>query len=838
MRSPPDPFITPTPRLPSSPQQTTDLSFRTDQQHPHQCTKGEGGRAVLTIAKCRDLDYYEREVIEGREEYLSEGGSAAGQWVGTLAEADGLAGPAEREQLAKAFAGLHPSGARMTTHDVDVVGFDLTLSPSKSVSLIWALGSQSDSRHVEEALMSARRDVERYLESTACLVRRGHAGAVSEPGDGFLGAVFMHRTSRLGDPGIHLHWTVFNVTQGPDGRRTALDGKALYRERYAAEAVFQASIRRELVTRLGLVFEEVDRHGVAEVAGVSADMRRAFSRRRTEIVAEMKRLGVHSGEGARIATLNTRKAKLTGISEQELRAEWKQRAGDHRFDLSNVPRVLRAPTMRATDEDLSALLVFEHATFEQRDTVRAVAKSAHQGATLDEILARATTYRSSAEAIEVASGRWTTKDILAAERSVIRVAEGAAAEHHRADSALVQKAISARSSLSAEQKTMVQTLCRSGRPVDVVIGRAGAGKTFTLDAVREAFENSGHRVIGVSLAARAARELQSGAGITSTTAHSLHADLETGRRRFRPGDVLVIDEAGMLGTDLMAKLVTSAETAGTKVILVGDPKQLPPIEAGGLFASLADRIEIVELTENRRQRTPEERVIVAELREGKTEMAVRRLDELGRVTIAHNSDDLRNRMALDWVSLHGEGRDAVMGAVHRSDVDDMNARVHGMLDSSGRLGPLVAEVDERRYCVGDRVIGLKNRYDLGVLNGDVGIVTGANECSLGVRLADGRDVHLPFEYVADHLRHSYARTVHKTQGLTCEVALLLGDDSLYAELGYTALTRGTHENRVYTVVPTAEFADDGFQLDHLVRSLGRSHAKTAAIDYLDPLEIT
>lgn len=140
---------------------------------------------------------------------------------------------------------------------------------------------------------------------------------------------------------------------------------------------------------------------------------------------------------------------------------------------------------------------------------------------------------------------------------------------------------------------MVEALCLSGRPLDVVIGRAGAGKTFTLDAVREAFKQSDHRVIGASLAARAARELQSGAGIRSTTAHSLHADIEAGRRRLGPGDVLVIDEAGMLGTVMMADLVDKAHRAEAKVILVGDPKQLPPIEAGGLFASLAQRIEIV-----------------------------------------------------------------------------------------------------------------------------------------------------------------------------------------------------------------------------------------------------
>ncbi|MGH9165257.1 MAG: MobF family relaxase, partial [Acidimicrobiales bacterium] len=269
---------------------------------------------MLTIAKCRDLDYYEREVMDGREDYLSESGTSPGRWVGSVAAADGLTGPADREELAAAFSGLHPSGSAMTAYDTTVAGFDLTLSPSKSVSLVWALGTEHDAHQVEEALYAARDEVERYLEATACFVRRGHAGIVVAPGTGFLGAVFRHRTSRLGDPGIHLHWTVFNVTEGPDGVRTALDGRALYRERYTAEAVFQATLRRELATRLGLVFDEMDRHGVAEVVGVSSDMRRAFSRRRAEIVAEMERVGAHSGAGARVANLKTRKAKPIGIS--------------------------------------------------------------------------------------------------------------------------------------------------------------------------------------------------------------------------------------------------------------------------------------------------------------------------------------------------------------------------------------------------------------------------------------------------------------------------------------------------------------------------------------------
>jgi conjugative relaxase-like TrwC/TraI family protein len=157
-------------------------------------------RLVISVAKCQNLGYYEREVIDGREDYLSEAGTAPGAWVGSLAATDGLTGPADREALAAAFAGQHPDGGTLTEHGTTVTGFDLTLSPSKSVSLLWALGSDTDAAEVEAALYAARDQVESYLEQTACAVRRGHAGASSEPGTGFFGAVFQHRTSRLGDP--------------------------------------------------------------------------------------------------------------------------------------------------------------------------------------------------------------------------------------------------------------------------------------------------------------------------------------------------------------------------------------------------------------------------------------------------------------------------------------------------------------------------------------------------------------------------------------------------------------------------------------------------------------
>ncbi len=652
---------------------------------------------MLSIGKCQNLGYYEREVIDGREDYLSEAGTAPGAWVGTLAAADGLTGPAGREALAAAFAGHHPAGGRLTEHATTVTGFDLTLSPSKSVSLLWALGSEHDAAEVEAALYAARDQVEIYLEQTACAVRRGHAGERTEPGTGFLGAVFRHRTSRLGDPGIHLHWVVFNVAEGPDGRRTALDARLLYDQRYTAEAIFQAALRRELTVRLGVVFDEIDRHGVAEIAGISPAMRRAFSRRRAEIVEEMDRLGAHGGRAARIATLTSRKPKPKGVSETELRAEWRSRALDARFDLSHVVRVPRTPTLRAGDEDVAVAVTSEHASYDRGDVIRAVARAARQGATVTDILDRADAYLAGDLAIPLGENRWTTPEILELEARVVALAEQQAASRLTADPQAVTAAIADRPSLSAEQRRMVEALCGSGRRIDVVVGHAGTGKTFALDAVRDAFESSGHRVIGAAPAARAARELQAGSGIPATTAHALHQALATGTIRLRPGDVLVVDEAGMLGTRLLASLATETTRADAKLIQVGDPKQLPAVEAGGLFTALANRGPRVELVDNRRQHDPEERLAVTALRHGHTRFAVRHLDRGGKVTVAANSDTLRDQMVTDWLTHRDAGSDVVMGAVRRADAADLNRRAHHHLEASGQLGPLVALVDDRRY---------------------------------------------------------------------------------------------------------------------------------------------
>jgi conjugative relaxase-like TrwC/TraI family protein len=308
---------------------------------------------VISIGKLRSAEYYEREVVDGAEDYYVRSGEAPGRWVGRLAGELGLEGTVEGDHLRALFDLRHPrTGERLLATNATKPGFDLTISAPKSVSLLWALGDADTAARVAESLWLAVEDTRRYMESNACDVRRGHAGAIVEQGDGFVGAAFLHRTSRLADPGLHVHLLVINATQGGDGRWTALDGRAIYRERYTADAVFQASLRHALAQELGCLFDEPDRRGVAEVAGVPLSVRRASSQRRLVIEAEMAVQGVTTAEGARVATLATRPPKSEPIEEDELRRRWRERARDLAYSVHDVPSLLRDPQVLLTPADV------------------------------------------------------------------------------------------------------------------------------------------------------------------------------------------------------------------------------------------------------------------------------------------------------------------------------------------------------------------------------------------------------------------------------------------------------------------------------------------------------
>jgi ATP-dependent exoDNAse (exonuclease V) alpha subunit len=180
-----------------------------------------------------------------------------------------------------------------------------------------------------------------------------------------------------------------------------------------------------------------------------------------------------------------------------------------------------------------------------------------------------------------------------------------------------------------------------------------------------------------------------------------------------------------------------------------------------------------------------------------------------------------------------------MIAARRSTVSDLNERARELLSALGELGETLLEAGGRSFAVGDDVLALRNNARLGVLNGSRGVVKSATDGGLAVELANGSRVDVPRDYIeAGHLAHGYAATVHKTQGVTCDRLLVLGDDTFTIEMGYTSLTRGRLSNRLYVVAPEAELshgaAHEADPLRTFTAALRRSGAKTAAIDHIEP----
>jgi conjugative relaxase-like TrwC/TraI family protein len=290
---------------------------------------------VLSIGKLGrgQESYYLQAVAQGVEDYYLGSGEAPGRWIGDGSRRLGLVGEVDAASLRAVLDGRNPAsessliGLRRPDR---LPGYDLTFSAPKGVSLLFALAEPDVSATVRRAHDAAVRQALGYLEREAGEVRRGTDGVDRLPGGGFVAAAFRHRTSRAGDPQLHTHVLVANMTQGSDGRWSALDGRQLYTQAKTAGTLYQAVLRHEL-RDLGLAWTLRD-NGLAELAGVPAPVLRAFSRRRVEIELALQAAGQSSRPAAEVAALTTRKAKDYGVDPTSLAAEWHTRADALGFD--------------------------------------------------------------------------------------------------------------------------------------------------------------------------------------------------------------------------------------------------------------------------------------------------------------------------------------------------------------------------------------------------------------------------------------------------------------------------------------------------------------------------
>lgn len=402
-----------------------------------------------------------------------------------------------------------------------------------------------------------------------------------------------------------------------------------------------------------------------------------------------------------------------------------------------------------------------------------------------------------------------------------------------------------RSGLSEEQRVAVQHITGSEQ-IAAVVGFAGAGKSIMLAAARDAWERQGYRVHGAALAGKAAEGLEESSGIASRTLASWEYGWQAGRGQLGRGDVLVIDEAGMVGSRQLAKFVAESEVRGAKLVLVGDHEQLQAIGAGSPFRAIAERVGAVELSEIRRQNEAWQREASIAFATHRTGEGLAIYADRGAVQFSENRDEARAGLVRDYLcDLEQRSSGSRIALAHRRvDVRAINADIRLSLQERGRLargedeqGALGREVvyqtndGKRAFACGDRIVLLENNRDLGVKNGMLGTVEAVEPDALQIRLDGGAGVRKGARAVSIPVNsyqafdHGYATTIHKSQGATVDRAFVMASGTMDRHLTYVAMTRHRDQVRLYAG------CDELKDLKVLSGSMSRSGAKETTLDY-------
>lgn len=382
--------------------------------------------------------------------------------------------------------------------------------------------------------------------------------------------------------------------------------------------------------------------------------------------------------------------------------------------------------------------------------------------------------------------------------------------------------------LSSEQRSAFDHVT-SGRGLGVVIGYAGTGKSAMLGVAREAWESAGYHVQGLALSGIAAENLETGSGIASRTIASLEHQWGQGRDLLTDKSILVIDEAGMIGTRQLERVIAEAEKRGAKVVLVGDPEQLQAIEAGAAFRSVAERHGSIEITDIRRQREDWQRIATRQLATERTGEALAAYQQHDAIHVAETREAARVDLIDRWDRQRQAEPDASrIILTHTNDeVALLNQAARNRLRAGEELGDdvtLQVEKGERHFAAGDRVMFGRNERSLGVKNGSLGRIESVTTTRMAVILDTGTAVSFDLkDYAA--VDHGYAATIHKAQGMTVDRVHVLATPGLDRHAAYVALSR--HRDGVDLHYGRDDFADP----DRLAATLSRERSKDMASDY-------
>ena len=796
----------------------------------------------------------------GAVRYFAESGEPPGRWHGSEALGIASGSIAQAGVLEKILSGVHPETgeALVQAQKEHRPGWDLTMSAPKSVSAIWAVGDPDLRRAIEYAHEQAVASAKKYLDSNAGYTRRGHGGEDFEQVP-LIGIEYQHSTSREQDPHLHSHLLIMNAAQRADGSFGTIDPQPFYQHRMAAGSLYQS----ELASRLHDMGFQIEKGsgGTFEVAGVPSDLKKYWSKRHDQMA--------QNGATGQSITAEAAFAKDRRDKQHVIRADnfiqWQVEGLDHGFDAAKARSLMSTghqhPRQNNFDwPEIRQKLTESKSTFQSQDLTKLLAQISYGQHDANEVraLAQGALNNPDSGLIRLnqdgrGQGIFTTKEHLERERQMlVTMGRLAQADSHSAKSSYVEKSVAKKRNgllLGDEQAQAVRTLAGGSR-IATLRGAAGAGKTTSMIALREAYESSGYKMIGATISNQAARVLQDESGIQSTSISKLLYELE------KPGgsgnalnakSVLLIDESGMVDTPQLSRLIDYVDKSGAKIVLVGDEKQLQSIGSGGGFQSARTITKTVGgdsvLVQTRRQKVDWQREAAEKFSQGQAQVALEMYDRQGRLTTGNGIEDTSKELVSDWVKdrvEHKSETQLIIASSHAqgsvlNKLAQTALKAHGLISGVEIAKDLTTEKHGKQdLYMGDEIMfreNSKGKRGIGVINGDKGVVLGMSPDGnkIRVKLTDGRVVAFdPYEYKNWTL--GYASTVHKSQGSTVDRSYYLVGSGDKREMGYVAGSRHRKDMRFYvdrSVYEAAKNSQDKTQAkDELIKSIAKGLSKS------------
>lgn len=817
---------------------------------------------VITLKGSTAGAYY----VEALPNYYLESGEPRGRWLGIGADRLGLAGDIDDHAFLALMAGEDPNrqgtplGRRFG--ESSVRGFDVTCSAPKSLSVLFALGEPDTRRQVTEAHDAAVTAVAGWIERTALTRHRIDGQVAVVDADGIIAAAFRQHTSRALDPQLHTHLVVANRVVAHDGRWFALDARGLKLDQRTASAIYHASLHAELTRRLGVEWVATG-HTIAEIGHIPTDLLTAFSTRtdaiRRRLDTKIDRFEDTMGRAPtprerwqleREAVLDSRPAKAAAVSGRQLHTEWRERAAALGHDPSTVVDTAFGlevgyqldPAVGAElVADAVAALEETQSTWRPAELTREIARllPTNLGAAPDELLD--TLERLTAEAItghcldlsvpaladtplrrdgrpvtEAATDRvLTTEAILRQEADVLDWAQRRLDDGGERPSLSIEHADQALTGPQTEAATAVA----GTEQLVMVVGPAGTGKTTALAPGVAQLNQERRLVLGVAPSAAAAQVLARECGITADTIDKLLVEHD-GRRPpasrydLPAGATIIVDEAGMLATDTLARLAALADHRRWRVVLVGDPLQFSAVGRGGMFELLVDTHGAIELDSVHRFANAWERDASLRLRSGDTSV-VALYDQHGRI---HEGTSTRMEAnALEgWDQARQHGESVLLCAPTNEAANRLNHAAQAIRTNRGELNPTGPRIEAQGQTIlsGDEIVTRRNDRTLTtdhgamVRNRDAWTVRQIHANGDLTAAGPNGTVRLPADYVADHVQLGYAQTSHASQGRTVDRSILVLDGPTDLPGLYVPLTRGRTSNDIYIAIAGNESGFD------------------------------